>query len=173
MDAKRYSSTHIPRVILGIIGAFHLSSVVALRPGVVRERRLADRGRFRFRLSGGLPRCTACIIRPEGHERAQFTTRATPAVINNDGLNYVPTNRYVLFGRCPPSPAVRWSGRYWLRRWAICRGHCGYWRGGFAGTGLQVYGAVHLFPPQRRASGEMIRREVVPFEAPSRCSAAS
>ncbi|XNM89457.1 carbon starvation CstA family protein [Escherichia coli] len=25
-------------------------------------------------------------------------TRATPAVINNDGLNYVPTNRYVLFG---------------------------------------------------------------------------
>ncbi len=25
-------------------------------------------------------------------------TRATPAVINDDGLNYVPTNRYVLFG---------------------------------------------------------------------------
>ncbi|GAA0504149.1 pyruvate/proton symporter BtsT [Tatumella terrea] len=25
-------------------------------------------------------------------------TRATPAVLNNDGLNYVPTNRYVLFG---------------------------------------------------------------------------
>lgn len=25
-------------------------------------------------------------------------TRATPAVINNDGLNYVPTNKYVLFG---------------------------------------------------------------------------
>ncbi|XNM50725.1 carbon starvation CstA family protein [Escherichia coli] len=25
-------------------------------------------------------------------------TRATPAVINNDGLDYVPTNRYVLFG---------------------------------------------------------------------------
>lgn len=25
-------------------------------------------------------------------------SRATPAVINNDGLNYVPTNRYVLFG---------------------------------------------------------------------------
>ncbi len=25
-------------------------------------------------------------------------TRATPAVINNDGLNDVPTNRYVLFG---------------------------------------------------------------------------
>ncbi len=25
-------------------------------------------------------------------------TRATPAVINNDGLNYVPTNRYVLLG---------------------------------------------------------------------------
>ncbi|MDT1847834.1 carbon starvation protein A, partial [Acinetobacter baumannii] len=25
-------------------------------------------------------------------------TRSTPAVINNDGLNYVPTNRYVLFG---------------------------------------------------------------------------
>lgn len=26
------------------------------------------------------------------------STRATPAVVNNDGLNYVPTNRYVLFG---------------------------------------------------------------------------
>lgn len=25
-------------------------------------------------------------------------TRATPAIINNDGLNFVPTNRYVLFG---------------------------------------------------------------------------
>ena len=25
-------------------------------------------------------------------------TRATPAVLNNDGLDYVPTNRYVLFG---------------------------------------------------------------------------
>lgn len=25
-------------------------------------------------------------------------TRATPAVVNNDGLNYVPTNKYVLFG---------------------------------------------------------------------------
>lgn len=25
-------------------------------------------------------------------------TRATPAVVNNDGLNYVPTNRNVLFG---------------------------------------------------------------------------
>ncbi len=25
-------------------------------------------------------------------------TRATPAVINNDGLNYVPTNKNVLFG---------------------------------------------------------------------------
>ncbi|MDA4467953.1 carbon starvation CstA family protein, partial [Escherichia coli] len=25
-------------------------------------------------------------------------TRATPAVINNDGLDYVPTNKHVLFG---------------------------------------------------------------------------
>ncbi len=29
-------------------------------------------------------------------------TRATPAVINNDGLNYVPTNKNVLFGHHLP-----------------------------------------------------------------------
>ena len=40
-------------------------------------------------------------------------TRSTPAVINNDGLNYVPTNRYVLFGHHLPRDCrrrVRWWG---------------------------------------------------------------
>ncbi|XQK64562.1 carbon starvation CstA family protein [Escherichia coli] len=59
-------------------------------------------------------------------------TRATPAVINNDGLNYVPTNRYVLFGHHFAAIAavlVRWLVRFSPRRWATCPARCGCWRG--------------------------------------------
>jgi carbon starvation protein CstA len=76
-------------------------------------------------------------------------TRSTPAVINNDGLNYVPTNRYVLFGHhfaaiagagplVGPVLAAQMGylpGTLWL-----LAGWC--WRGG---TGL--YGAVYLLAP--------------------------
>lgn len=54
-----------------------------------------DRGRFRVGISGGLPLLQP-VHRPEGDEARPYTFY--PAVINNDGLNYVPTNRYVLFG---------------------------------------------------------------------------
>ena len=54
-----------------------------------------DRGRLCVGVSGGLSLLQS-VHRPEGDETRP--TRATPAVINNDGLNYVPTNRYVLFG---------------------------------------------------------------------------
>jgi carbon starvation protein len=48
----------------------------------------------------------------------------TPAVRHNDGLDYVPTDKKVLFGHhfaaiAGAGPLV---GRCWRRRWAICRG---------------------------------------------------
>jgi hypothetical protein len=56
-------------------------------------------------------------------------TRATPAVINNDGLDYVPTNKHVLFATTsPPLPVpAHWSARCWPRRWATCPACCGWW----------------------------------------------
>jgi len=49
-------------------------------------------------------------------------TRATPAVLNNDGLDYVPTNKHILFGHhFPPSPAqARWSVLCLPRKWVTC-----------------------------------------------------
>ena len=56
-------------------------------------------------------------------------TRMTPAVRYNDGLDYVPTNKYVLFGHhfaaiAGAGPLVDPCSRL---RWAICRGCSGYW----------------------------------------------
>jgi carbon starvation protein len=53
--------------------------------------------------------------------------RATPAVLNNDGLDYVPTNKHILsVTTSRPSPAqVRWSARCWRRKWATCPARCG------------------------------------------------
>ncbi len=52
------------------------------------------------------------VHRPEGDETRPHARDA--AVINNDGLNYVPTNRYVLFVTTSPlSPVlVRWLVRF-------------------------------------------------------------
>lgn len=51
-------------------------------------------------------------------------TRMTPAVRHNDGLDYVPTDKkcFLVTILRPLLAQVRWSGRYWRRRWAICRG---------------------------------------------------
>ena len=54
--------------------------------------------------------------------------RQTPAYKYNDGLDYVPTNRYVLFGHhfaaiAGAGPLV---GPCW-RRWATCPACCGSW----------------------------------------------
>ncbi|EFW69935.1 carbon starvation family protein [Escherichia coli WV_060327] len=77
-------------------------------------------------------------------------TRATPAVINNDGLNYVPTNRYVLFGHhfaaiAGAGPLVGPGSRRadGLPAWhAVAAG------GGRAGRcGSGFYGAVYLLSP--------------------------
>ncbi len=79
-------------MILGIIGAFCLA-VVALRRGA--RQRPVDRGRLCVGVSGGVSLHSLYIAQKV---MKLDPTRATPAVINNDGLNYVPTNRYVLFG---------------------------------------------------------------------------
>jgi hypothetical protein len=54
--------------------------------------------------------------------------RPTPAYRRNDGLDYVPTDRYVLFGRhfaaiAGAGPLV--GGRCSPRKWATCRARCG------------------------------------------------
>lgn len=51
-------------------------------------------------------------------------TRMTPAVRHNDGLDYVPTDKKVLFGHhfAAIAGAARWWGRYWRRKWVTCQG---------------------------------------------------
>lgn len=51
-------------------------------------------------------------------------TRMTPAVRHNDGLDYVPTDKKVLFGHhfAAIAGAARWWGQSWRRRWVTCRG---------------------------------------------------
>ncbi|PWC18250.1 carbon starvation CstA family protein [Brenneria corticis] len=84
---------HIPWVILGIIGAACLG-VVALRRGehvsalwIIVASVAVYLVAYRY----------YSLYIAEKVMRLD-PTRATPAVVNNDGLNYVPTNRNVLFG---------------------------------------------------------------------------
>ncbi|EPC5053387.1 carbon starvation CstA family protein, partial [Providencia stuartii] len=84
---------HIPWMILGIIGAICLG-VVALRRGehisalwIVVASVAVYLIAYRY---------YSLYIAKKVMKLDE--TRATPAVINNDGLNYVPTNRNVLFG---------------------------------------------------------------------------
>ncbi|MBC8949817.1 MULTISPECIES: carbon starvation CstA family protein [Xenorhabdus] len=84
---------HIPWMILGIIGAFCLG-VVALRRGehvsalwIIVASVAVYLVAYRYY---SLYIATK-VMRLDA-------TRATPAVVNNDGLNYVPTNKNVLFG---------------------------------------------------------------------------
>ncbi|MDC9593483.1 carbon starvation CstA family protein [Xenorhabdus sp. IM139775] len=84
---------HIPWMILGIIGAFCLG-VVALR-----------RGEHVSALWIVVASVAVYLVAYRYYSLYIATkvmkldaTRATPAVVNNDGLNYVPTNKNVLFG---------------------------------------------------------------------------
>ncbi|MDE1478741.1 carbon starvation protein A [Xenorhabdus bovienii] len=84
---------HIPWMILGIIGAFCLG-VVALR-----------RGEHVSALWIIVASVAVYLVAYRYYSLYIATkvmkldaTRATPAVVNNDGLNYVPTNKNVLFG---------------------------------------------------------------------------
>ncbi|MCP9269031.1 carbon starvation protein A [Xenorhabdus sp. XENO-1] len=84
---------HIPWMLLGIIGAFCLG-VVALR-----------RGEHVSALWIIVASVAVYLVAYRYYSLYIATkvmkldaTRATPAVVNNDGLNYVPTNKNVLFG---------------------------------------------------------------------------
>ncbi|PHM49603.1 carbon starvation CstA family protein [Xenorhabdus miraniensis] len=84
---------HIPWMILGIIGALCLG-VVALR-----------RGEHISALWIIVASVAVYLVAYRYYSLYIATkvmkldaTRATPAVVNNDGLNYVPTNKNVLFG---------------------------------------------------------------------------
>ncbi|MEQ1976014.1 carbon starvation CstA family protein [Xenorhabdus sp. SGI240] len=84
---------HIPWMMLGIIGAFCLG-VVALR-----------RGEHVSALWIIVASVAVYLVAYRYYSLYIATkvmkldaTRATPAVVNNDGLNYVPTNKNVLFG---------------------------------------------------------------------------
>lgn len=91
-------------------------------------------------------------------------TRATPAVINNDGLNYVPTNRYVLFGH--HFAAIAGAGPL---VGPVLAAQMGYLRHAVAAGGVVLAGAVQdfmvLFISSRRngaSLGEMIKEEMGP-----------
>ncbi|MGK4328149.1 carbon starvation CstA family protein [Lonsdalea quercina] len=84
---------HIPWVVIGIIGAFCLA-VVALRRG----ENVSALWIVVASVSVYLVAYRYYSLYIAQKVMKLDPTRATPAVINNDGLNYVPTNRYVLFG---------------------------------------------------------------------------
>ncbi|EGT3623811.1 carbon starvation CstA family protein [Morganella morganii] len=84
---------HIPWFILGIIGAFCLG-VVALRRG----EHVSALWIIVASISVYLVAYRYYSLYIATKVMKLDPTRSTPAVINNDGLNYVPTNRNVLFG---------------------------------------------------------------------------
>ena len=92
MDSKKILK-HVPWVVLGIIGAFCLS-VVALRRG----EHVSALWIVVASVSVYLVAYRYYSLYIAQRVLKLDPTRSTPAVINNDGLNYVPTNRYVLFG---------------------------------------------------------------------------
>ncbi|MCL6337437.1 carbon starvation protein A [Pectobacterium carotovorum subsp. carotovorum] len=84
---------HIPWMILGIIGAACLS-VVALRRG----EHISALWIIVASVAVYLVAYRYYSLYIAQKVMQLDPTRATPAVVNNDGLNYVPTNRNVLFG---------------------------------------------------------------------------
>jgi len=84
---------HIPWVIIGIIGACCLA-VVALRRG----ESISALWLVVASVSVYLVAYRYYSLYIAQKVMKLDSTRATPAVINNDGLNYVPTHRNVLFG---------------------------------------------------------------------------
>ncbi|BES83970.1 inner membrane protein YjiY [Pectobacterium araliae] len=84
---------HIPWMILGIIGAASLG-VVALRRG----EHVSALWIIVASVAVYLVAYRYYSLYIAQKVMQLDPTRATPAVVNNDGLNYVPTNRNVLFG---------------------------------------------------------------------------
>ena len=84
---------HLPWLVLGMIGAFCLA-IVALRRG----ESVSALWIVVASVSVYLVAYRYYSLYIASKVMQLDPTRSTPAVINNDGLNYVPTNRYVLFG---------------------------------------------------------------------------
>lgn len=84
---------HIPWLILAIVGACCLG-VVALRRGEA----ISALWILAASVSVYLIAYRYYSLYIAKHVMQLDPTRATPAVVNNDGLNYVPTNKNVLFG---------------------------------------------------------------------------
>jgi len=84
---------HVPWVLLGIVGAFCLG-VLALRRG----EHISAMWLVVASVSVYLVAYRYYSLYIAQKVMQLDPGRATPAVLNNDGLNYVPTNRYVLFG---------------------------------------------------------------------------
>ncbi|RKS85156.1 carbon starvation protein CstA [Orbus hercynius] len=84
---------HLPWVLLAFIGACCLA-VVALRRG----EHISALWIVAASVSVYLVAYRYYSLYIASKVMGLDPTRATPAVINNDGLNYVPTNKYVLFG---------------------------------------------------------------------------
>ena len=84
---------HLPWVILALVGACCLA-VVALRRG----EHVSALWIVTAAVSVYLVAYRYYSLYIANKVMGLDATRATPAVINNDGLNFVPTNKYVLFG---------------------------------------------------------------------------
>ncbi|GHL18454.1 hypothetical protein ECZU24_12950 [Escherichia coli] len=143
MDTKKLFK-HIPWVILGIIGAFCLA-VVALRRG----EHVSALWIVVASVSVYLVAYRYYSLYIAQKVMKLDPTRATPAVINNDGLNYVPTNRYVLFGHhfaaiAGAGPLV---GPVLAAQMGYPPARCGCWRGSTGRCGTGLYGAVYLLSP--------------------------
>jgi carbon starvation protein len=103
-------------------------------------------------------------------------TRATPAVINNDGLDYVPTNKHVLFGH--HFAAIAGAGPL---VGPVLAAQMGYLPGLlWLVVGVVLAGAVQdfmvLFLSSRRngrSLGDLVRERWARCPAPSRCSVRS
>lgn len=144
MDTKKLFK-HIPWVILGIIGAFCLA-VVALRRG----EHVSALWIVVASVSVYLVAYRYYSLYIAQKVMKLDPTRATPAVINNDGLNYVPTNRYVLFGHHFAAIMRCWSAGWSGSRRAdgLPTWHAVAAGGGSTGRcGTGLYGAVYLLSP--------------------------
>ncbi|AXU97704.1 carbon starvation protein A [Erwinia persicina] len=151
---------HIPWMILGIIGACCLA-VVALRRG----EHISALWIVVASVSVYLVAYRYYSLYIAQKVMRLDPTRATPAVINNDGLNYVPTNRNVLFGH--HFAAIAGAGPL---VGPVLAAQMGYLPGVlWLLAGVVLAGAVQdfmvLFISQRRngaSLGEMIKNEMGP-----------
>ncbi|GAB3417674.1 pyruvate/proton symporter BtsT [Erwinia aphidicola] len=157
MNKKNFFK-HIPWMILGIIGACCLA-VVALRRG----EHISALWIVVASVSVYLVAYRYYSLYIAQKVMKLDPTRATPAVINNDGLNYVPTNRNVLFGH--HFAAIAGAGPL---VGPVLAAQMGYLPGVlWLLAGVVLAGAVQdfmvLFISQRRngeSLGEMIKKEM-------------